>query len=200
MRDKVTNKTVSTDHNFLRERRAEADSNRRLQTGQRDHLRGGELVYGLGSRSGLAVRRKTWGLSSAHADWLILSCQSRVSDGALCSSCVSSGCLPCRQCNRYSCAFMDLYVDRSMGAFRYSTIVSRGKIQGDRRKLLNRFKSCFGSQTSSQWLNEVHIYRLQPQSATKGELFWPFFLLLFFSNIFVFDCFESAHVALWHLT
>ena len=28
MRDKVTVKTVSTDHNFWRERRAEADSNR----------------------------------------------------------------------------------------------------------------------------------------------------------------------------
>ena len=28
LRDKVTNKTVSTDYNFLRERRAQADSNR----------------------------------------------------------------------------------------------------------------------------------------------------------------------------
>ena len=62
-----------------------------------------------------------------------------------------------------------------------------GKIQGDGRKFLERFKSYFGSQIASQSLNEVHIYPLQPKSATKGE---------FFSHIFVFDCFESAHVAL----
>ena len=63
-----------------------------------------------------------------------------------------------------------------------------GKIQGDGRKFLDRFKSYFGSQISSQSLNEIHICRLQPKSATKGE---------FFSYIFVFDCqFESAHVAL----
>ena len=34
-----------------------------------------------------------------------------------------------------------------------------GKIQGDGRKFLDRFKSYFGSQISSQSLNEVH-YRL----------------------------------------
>ena len=60
-----------------------------------------------------------------------------------------------------------------------------GKIQGDGRKFRDRFKSYFGSQISSQSLNEVHIYQLQPKSATKGDLF-------IFSYIFVFDCFESA--------
>ena len=60
-----------------------------------------------------------------------------------------------------------------------------GEIQGDGRKFLDRFKSYFGSQIS-QSLNEIHIYRLQPKSATKGE---------FFSYNFVFDCqFESAHL------
>ena len=58
-----------------------------------------------------------------------------------------------------------------------------GRIQGDGRKFLDRFKSYFGSQISSQSLNEVHIYRLQPKSATKGDLF---------SYIFDFDCFELA--------
>ena len=56
---------------------------------------------------------------------------------------------------------------------------------GDGQKFLERFKSYFGSQISSQSLNEVHICRLQPKTATKGELFHIFF---------VFDCFESAHV------
>ena len=42
-----------------------------------------------------------------------------------------------------------------------------GKIQGDGRKFLDRFKSYFGLQISSQSLNEVHIYQLQPKSATK---------------------------------
>ena len=43
--------------------------------------------------------------------------------------------------------------------------------------------SYFGSQISSQSLNDVRIYRVQPKSATKGD---------FFSYIFVFDCFETA--------
>ena len=38
-----------------------------------------------------------------------------------------------------------------------------GKIQGDGRKFLDRFKSYFWSQISSQSLNEIHIYRLQPK-------------------------------------
>ena len=41
------------------------------------------------------------------------------------------------------------------------------KIQGDGRKYLDRFKSYFGSQISSQSLNEVHIYRLQPNPQQK---------------------------------
>ena len=52
-----------------------------------------------------------------------------------------------------------------------------GKIQGDGRKFLDRFKSCLGSQISSQSLNEVHIYR--SNSTTKGEL------VFFFSRIFL---------------
>ena len=38
-------------------------------------------------------------------------------------------------------------------------ISSEGKIQGDGRKFLDRFKSYFGSQISSQSLNEINIYR-----------------------------------------
>ena len=52
------------------------------------------------------------------------------------------------------------------------------KIQGDGRKFLDRFKSYFGSQISSQSLNDVHIYRLQPKSATKGDSFHIFLSLI----------------------
>ena len=52
-----------------------------------------------------------------------------------------------------------------------------GKIQGDGRKFLDRFKSYFRSKIS-QSLNEIHIYRLQPKSATKGEFFSYIFLSL----------------------
>ena len=52
----------------------------------------------------------------------------------------------------------------------------KGKIQGDGRKFLDRFKSYFRSQRSSQSLNEVHIYQLQPKSATNGEVFFHIFL------------------------
>ena len=38
--------------------------------------------------------------------------------------------------------------------------------------------SYFGSQTSSQSLNEVHIYRLQLKSATKGDFFHIFLSLI----------------------
>ena len=72
-------------------------------------------------------------------------------------------------------------VAAAVGAGR-DVIKGRGKIQGDGRKFLDRFKSYFGSQISSQSLNEVNIYQLQPKSATKRV----------FSNIFVFDCFELA--------
>ena len=53
-----------------------------------------------------------------------------------------------------------------------------GKIQGNGRKFLDRFKSYFGSQISSQSLNEVHIYRLQPKSAAKGDFFHIFLSLI----------------------
>ena len=56
-----------------------------------------------------------------------------------------------------------------------------GKIQGDGRKFLDRFKSYFGSHISSQSLNEIHICRLQPKSATKGE-FLNIFLSLIVSS------------------
>ena len=54
----------------------------------------------------------------------------------------------------------------------------QGKIQGDGQKFLDRFKSYFGSQISSQSLNEVHIYRLQPKSTTKGDFFHIFLTLI----------------------
>ena len=59
---------------------------------------------------------------------------------------------------------------------------SEGKIQGDGRKFLDRFKSYFGSQISSQSLNQAHIYRLQPKSATKGDFFSHIFLSLIVSS------------------
>ena len=43
---------------------------------------------------------------------------------------------------------------------------------------MDRFKSFLGSQISSQSLNEVHIYRLQPKSATKGEFYHIFVSLI----------------------
>ena len=52
-----------------------------------------------------------------------------------------------------------------------------GNIQGDGRKFLNCFKGYFGSQIS-QSLNEVHIYRLQPKSATNGDFFHIFLSLI----------------------
>ena len=57
-----------------------------------------------------------------------------------------------------------------------------GKIQGDGRKFLDRFKSYSGSQISSQSLNEVHIYQIQPKSATKGDFFSHIFLSLIVSS------------------
>ena len=42
-----------------------------------------------------------------------------------------------------------------------------GKIQGDSREFLDHFKSYFKSSIPSQSLNEVHIYQLQPKSATE---------------------------------
>ena len=60
----------------------------------------------------------------------------------------------------------------------FSSIFVPGKIQGDGRKFLDRLKSYFGSKISSQSLNEVQIYRLQPKSATKGEFFNIFLSLI----------------------
>ena len=59
-------------------------------------------------------------------------------------------------------------------------ITKTGKIHGDGRKFLDRFKSYFWSELS---LNDVHIHRSQPKSATKGE---------FLKYVFVFDCFKST--------
>ena len=61
----------------------------------------------------------------------------------------------------------------------------QGKIQGDGRKFLDRFKSYFGSQIS-QSLNEVHIYRLQSKSTIKDDLF--FFIYIFVFDHGVMDC------------
>ena len=61
-------------------------------------------------------------------------------------------------------------------------IIIIGKIQGDGRKFLDRFKSYFGSQISSQSLNEIHICRLQLKSATKGEFFSYIFVLIVSSS------------------
>ena len=59
------------------------------------------------------------------------------------------------------------------------TVDELGKLtQGDGRKFLDRFKSYSRSQISSQSLNVVHIYRLQPKSATKGELLCVFHVFL----------------------
>ena len=61
-------------------------------------------------------------------------------------------------------------------------ISSEGKIQGDGRKFLDRFKSYFESQISSQSLNEIRIYRLQQKSATKVDLFHIFLSLIVSSS------------------
>ena len=69
---------------------------------------------------------------------------------------------------------------------------NNGKIQGDGRKFLDRFKNYFGSQISSQSLNDIHICRLQPKSATKGE----FFCLFVFPHIFWFLIVTSRRLML----
>ena len=67
----------------------------------------------------------------------------------------------------------------NLKSLRLSPSSREGKIQGDGRKFLDRFKSYFGSQISPQLLNEVHIYRgLQPKSATKGDFFRIFLSLI----------------------
>ena len=76
-----------------------------------------------------------------------------------------------------------------------------GKIQGDGRKFLDRFKSYFGSQISSQSLNEVHVYLLQPKSATKGEFFFHIVLSLNVTSrlMLPFDVWPSFPVTMWTL-
>ena len=73
-----------------------------------------------------------------------------------------------------------------MASFRSSlkkdVLAFAGKIQGDGQKFLDHFESYSGSQISSQSLNEVHIYRLQPKSATKGDFFSHIFLSLIVSS------------------
>ena len=56
-------------------------------------------------------------------------------------------------------------------------VPTSGKIRGDCRKFLDRFKSYSGSQISLQ-SNELHIYKLQPKSATKGEFFHIYLSLI----------------------
>ena len=68
------------------------------------------------------------------------------------------------------------------------------KIQGDGRKFLDCFKSYFGSQIS-QSLNEVHIYRLQPKSATKGDFVIMYFCLCFESVSWIADGEQSRRSA-----
>ena len=76
-----------------------------------------------------------------------------------------------------------------------------GKIQGDGRKYLDPFKSYFGSQISSQSLNEIHICRLQPKSATKDDFFHIFLSLVVSSSrrMLPFDVWPSFPVTTWTL-
>ena len=80
-------------------------------------------------------------------------------------------------------------------------ISSVGKIQGDGRKFLDRFKSYFESQISSQSLNEIRIYRLQQKSATKVDLFHIFLSLIVSSSrrMLPFDVWPSFPVTTWTL-
>ena len=74
-------------------------------------------------------------------------------------------------------------------------------VYGDGRKFLDRFKSYFGSQISSQSLNEIHICRLQPKSTAKGECFHIFLSLIVSSSrrMLPFDVWLSFPVTTWTL-
>ena len=78
------------------------------------------------------------------------------------------------------CSFLFLFTLKSFFLFLFIIPFYRtlGKIQGDSRKFLNRFKSYFGSQISShsQSLNEVHIYQLA-KIPTKRSFFSFFFFI-----------------------
>ena len=82
-----------------------------------------------------------------------------------------------------------------------SSISGLGKIQRDGRKFLDRFKSYFGSQISSQSLNESHICRLQPKSATKVDFFHIFLSSIVSSSRrkLPFDVWPSFPVTTWTL-
>ena len=66
----------------------------------------------------------------------------------------------------------------------------------DSWKFLDHFKSYFGSQISSQSLNEIHICWLQPKSATKGDFFHIFLSLIVSSRwlMLPFDVWPSFSV------
>ena len=83
------------------------------------------------------------------------------------------------------CIKRGVYTQKSKRSCEYTELTAKikkkkkkSKIQGDGRKFLDSFKSCFGSQISSQPLNEVYIYQLQPKSATKGDFFHIFLSLI----------------------
>ena len=75
-------------------------------------------------------------------------------------------------------------------AFDTASRVFGGKIQGDSQKFLDHFKSYFGSQISLQSLNEVHIYRLQPNPQQKASFI--IYFCLFFKS--------AHHVVSWDFT
>ena len=81
-----------------------------------------------------------------------------------------------------------------------SPLSALGKIQRDGRKFLDRSK-LFWSQISSQSLNEIHICRLQPKSATKGEFFHIILSLIVSSSgrMLPFDVLPSFPVTTWTL-
>ena len=80
---------------------------------------------------------------------------------------------PCFHCPSSQVGMHDSHRRRNTAA---------GKIQGDGRKFLDRFKSYSGSQISSRSLNEIHIYRLQAKSATKDDFFHIFLSLIVSSS------------------
>ena len=76
------------------------------------------------------------------------------------------------------------------------TVGKLGKTQGAGRKFLDRLKSYSRSQISSQSLNVVHIYRLQPKSATKSDFFLHK-IIIACPALSIVSSTDSVHVALW---
>ena len=100
----------------------------------------------------------------------------------------------------YRASGMYCTMRRSMASWcwtshRYMYVVS-GKIQGDGRKFLDRFKSYFGSQISSQSLNEIHICRYPQQKVS-----FSFMSLIVSSSrlMLPFDVWPSFPVTTWTL-